>query len=73
MHDVHRNHKHKGIVDHIVPLSKDDTKAFDLDNLQTLHKSCHDGAKKEQDHRGYFIGFDANGMPIDKRHPWNLK
>jgi len=49
IHSVPPNHPHKGICDHIVPLSQDDGLALELDNLQTLHKSCHDGAKQRSD------------------------
>lgn len=48
-HEVDRNHPHKGICDHIVPLSKDLGLAFEIDNLQTLHKACHDRHKQGQD------------------------
>ena len=45
LHDVPANHPLKGVTDHIVPLSEDIDRAFDLANLQTMHKRCHDISK----------------------------
>lgn len=39
-------------IDHIVPLEVDRGLAFELDNLQLLHRSCHMSAKQRRDRRG---------------------
>jgi hypothetical protein len=44
---------------------------FDPSNLQSLCKACHDGSKQSEERRGYVIGNDATGRPLDPNHPWN--
>jgi 5-methylcytosine-specific restriction protein A len=59
------------VVDHIEPHKGDEKLFFDESNLQSLCAPCHDVVKKLQEQRGYLIGHDANGQPLDPSHPWN--
>ena len=65
--------KSKGarVVDHIVPHKGDRALFWDIDNWQGLCKRCHDSVKATEEARGYAPGCDADGMPIDSKHPWN--
>ena len=58
-------------VDHIDNDPSNNTRG----NLQSLCKPCH-SAKTMAEFHGRAItvkGCDANGMPLDPRHPWNLE
>jgi 5-methylcytosine-specific restriction endonuclease McrA len=67
-------HKKRELTcDHIRPHRGDRDLFFDLSNVQTLDKACHDGAKQRQEARGYLQGCDENGRPIDPAHPWNAR
>ena len=46
---------------------------IDPDNLGSLCKDCHDRLGQLEDIHGYVPGFDAQGFPIDPRHPANRK
>ena len=41
--------------------------------LQSLCDSCHSGRKQAFEATGQLRGADANGMPIDPHHAWNLE
>lgn len=58
------------IADHVVPHKGDRALFFDRDNLQSVCKTCHDGTKQKQEHRGYVQGCDASGVPMDALHHW---
>lgn len=58
---VHHRQDHKGDVELF----------FDLDNLMSICKACHDGPAQQTTHRGYVSGHGADGRPIDPNHPWN--
>ena len=59
------------VVDHIRPHRGDPALFHDPDNLQSLCKQHHDGAKQEQEKSGTLRGSDANGYPLDvDKHPW---
>lgn len=58
------------IVDHIAPHNGNWT-AFVTGALQSLCKTCHDGPKQVEQHRGYLDDIGADGWPIDPRHPSN--
>jgi 5-methylcytosine-specific restriction protein A len=59
------------VVDHVTEHKGNEELFFDPANLQSLCKPHHDGAKQRQEHRGYVIGIDASGRPIDASHAWN--
>jgi len=58
------------IVDHIEPHRGDKQKFFDANNLQSLCKLCHDGAKQQLEKSGALRGCDINGIPFDSGHHW---
>jgi 5-methylcytosine-specific restriction protein A len=55
-------------VDHIEPHRRDYNK-FCLGKLQSLCASCHSGAKRIVEQRGYDPAIGVDGMPLDPRHP----
>ena len=58
------------VADHIEP-HHGDPDAFWTGKLQSLCKSCHDGAKQAEESGGYMRGADESGMPLDPKHPWS--
>lgn len=58
-------------VDHIKPHKGDEVLFFDGENLQSLCKQCHDGAKQRQERTGILPGHDVSGIPVDPNHHWN--
>ena len=52
------------IADHIVPVKVDRTAVFELLNLQSLCKSCHDGAKQSEERTGARVGCGVDGVPL---------
>jgi 5-methylcytosine-specific restriction protein A len=59
------------IADHIKAHKGDEALFFDPDNLQSLCKTHHDGAKAKFERSGVVIGCDADGWPKSKNHHWN--
>lgn len=73
------------VVDHIVPhrigdalRSKDQAQIaaararfLDLANWQSLCKTCHDGAKAQQESSGVTRGCDGTGAPLDEGSHWH--
>jgi 5-methylcytosine-specific restriction protein A len=59
-----------GVVDHIKPHKGDERLFFDSDNLQSMCKTCHDKAKAIEESRGYVIGCDLDGIPLDANERW---
>ena len=57
-------------VDHIKPHKGDLQLFYDRDNLQALCASCHSGAKRIQETKGYSKGCDVDGLPLDDGHWW---
>lgn len=60
----------KLVCDHVEPHRGDEQK-FWSGPFQTLCKDCHDRVKQSEERRGYSVGNDVNGRPLDRRHPWN--
>jgi 5-methylcytosine-specific restriction protein A len=52
------------VVDHVVSIEESPRRAFDPSNLQSLCKSCHDGAKAGEEASGYARGCSADGTPL---------
>lgn len=56
------------IADHVEP-HRGDWNRFILGALQSLCKPCHDGAKREEEARGYRTDIGEDGLPLDPKHP----
>ncbi|MFL9933603.1 HNH endonuclease signature motif containing protein [Paraburkholderia sp. RL18-103-BIB-C] len=61
------------VVDHRCPHHGNLRLFFDPSNLQSLCKPHHDSSKQWEERRGIEPGCDANGNPLDARHPWNQR
>lgn len=61
------------IVDHKTPHRGDEQLFFDPANLQSLCKTCHDGAKQQLEKSGTLRGCDLDGVPLDAGHHWNRR
>lgn len=61
------------VVDHIIPHKQDWKLFWDRNNWQPLCEPHHNSLKAKEEHRGYVIGCDIAGRPIDPRHPWNSR
>lgn len=73
------------VVDHITPhkleearksgsveaIALAETMFWHRGNWQPLCKTHHDGAKAKQEARGYVVGCDESGLPLDPGHPWH--
>lgn len=57
------------VADHIKP-HNGDPELFEGD-LQSLCTPCHSKVKQIEESRGFRIGCDTDGRPIDPNHPWN--
>jgi 5-methylcytosine-specific restriction protein A len=44
---------------------------FDAGNLASSCKPCHDSTEQVIEVRGFEMGCDVAGRPLDKNHPWN--
>ncbi|WP_455275120.1 HNH endonuclease [Ralstonia thomasii] len=58
------------IADHVTRHRGDETLFFDANNLQSLCKRCHDGAKQQLEKSGTLRGCDVDGIPLDAGHHW---
>ncbi len=67
------------VVDHIRPWKDGGTDAernqlfWNQDNWQALCASCHSGVKRMEELHGYSQACGVDGLPVDRRHPWNVK
>lgn len=59
------------IADHVKPHRGDEQLFFDPNNLQSLCKRCHDGAKQQLEKSGTLRGCGVDGLPLDANHHWN--
>lgn len=76
-------HSAKLHAHHLIPHKGDEVLFWDIDNLATLCADCHELVTIEQEQpgkrlhawqieqRGYSDTIDADGYPIDSRHPFN--
>lgn len=60
------------IADHVVP-HRGDEELFFEGELQSLCKTCHDGAKQQLEKSGTLRGCGVDGLPLDANHHWNRK
>ncbi|MBS7696258.1 MAG: HNH endonuclease [Chelatococcus sp.] len=58
-------------VNHVKPHKGDWSLFIDPTNHQSVCKACHDSIVKAEEMRGYPIGNDVSGRPIDPSHHWN--
>lgn len=66
-----RHHPQAAVVNHKVKHRGDAALFFDLANTESVCKSDHDALIQKEEARGYMIGSDINGRPVDPAHPWN--
>lgn len=59
------------VVDHVKPHRGNEALFWDPRNLESWSKGCHDSLKQAQEKGGRMPGCDADGLPIDPRHPWS--
>jgi 5-methylcytosine-specific restriction enzyme A len=59
------------VVDHIIPHKGNVELFFDLENTQSLCRTCHDGTKQKLEKTGIERGCDARGNPLSSSHHWN--
>lgn len=59
------------ICNHADPESKKYPATFYTGPFTSECKPCHDGLIQRQEKRGYVIGCDAQGWPLDPSHHWN--
>lgn len=60
------------VVHHKIAHRGSEELLFDIDNLVSLCKRCHDAHGQREDKSGYLKGSDVNGYPLDERHNWCL-
>lgn len=58
------------VANHRIPHKGDWSLFADDDNLQSVCRTCHDGAVRSYEATGKMRGCDANGMPLDPNDPW---
>ena len=68
-----RHHPQAATVNHKTPHRGDPALFFDLANTESVCKSDHDRLIQKEEARGYTIGSDINGRPVDPNHPWNAR
>ncbi|NMG39900.1 HNH endonuclease [Chelativorans sp. ZYF759] len=67
------NHPRAATVNHRIAHRGDAELFFDLENVESVCKTCHDGLIQREEERGYKVGCDGEGRPVDPAHPWNLE
>lgn len=60
-------------VHHKTPHKGDRKLFFDMENLESVCKCCHDTIMQMAEKHGYSQACDVNGHPTDPNHPWNRK
>ncbi|MGX9574302.1 hypothetical protein [Mesorhizobium sp. f-mel] len=68
-----RSHPRVANVNHKIPHKGDKRLFFDLNNTESVCQTCHSNLVQKEEARGYTIGSDINGRPIDTSRPWNSK
>lgn len=68
-----RHHPRAAVANHKKAHKGDEALFFDLCNVETVCKGCHDTLIQREEARGYTIGCDDRGMPLASDHPWNRK
>jgi|OM-RGC.v1.028695540 HNH endonuclease. len=66
-----RSRPNSAVANHIKP-HKGDLKLFwDINNIETVCKECHDTRIQSREKRGFDTEIGANGWPTDPAHPVN--
>ena len=68
-----RHHPRAAVVNHKTPHRGDTALFFDVRNTETVCKADHDALIQKEEARGYTIGSDIDGRPVDPLHPWNRR
>ncbi|UVK47565.1 hypothetical protein BPNPMPFG_003352 [Mesorhizobium sp. AR07] len=68
-----RHHPQAAVVNHKLKHKGDEALFFDLANTETVCKTDHDTLIQREEARGYVIGADIDGRPVDPNHPWNAR
>lgn len=68
-----RNDPRLANVNHKIPHRGNEDLFFSIDNVETTCQACHSGLIQKEEARGYVIGSDIKGRPIDPNHPWNQR
>lgn len=66
-----RHHPRAAVVNHKKPHRGNPTLFFDLNNTESVCKQDHDALIAKEEARGYVVGSDIDGRPVDPEHPWN--
>jgi 5-methylcytosine-specific restriction endonuclease McrA len=66
-----RHHPRAAVAHHKIAHKGNPELFFDLDNVETDCKACHDTLIQREEARGYIIGCDEAGRPLASDHPWN--
>ena len=67
----HHTQPNAAICDHKIAHKGNEVLFYNINNTQTLCKSCHDGDKQRQEIHGYSNAIGEDGWPIDEQHPFN--
>ena len=61
------------MVDHITAHKGNRALFWQVSNLQSMNKGCHDKFKQSQERggAGFLAGCDAHGIPLSHEHGWN--
>ncbi|EHK56786.1 HNH endonuclease signature motif containing protein [Allomesorhizobium alhagi] len=59
------------VVHHRIAHKGDEHLFWDPENLESVCAPHHDTLIQREEARGYTIGSDINGRPVDPAHPWN--
>jgi 5-methylcytosine-specific restriction protein A len=60
-------------VNHRIPHKGDRRLFLEPSNHESVCKACHDGLIQREETRGYRIGCDGDGRPLDPAHPWRSR
>lgn len=66
-----RHHPRAAVVNHKRAHKGDEALFFDLENTESVCKADHDALIQKEEARGFAIGSDIDGRPVDPHHPWN--
>lgn len=61
------------VVNHRIPHKGDQRLFWDRSNWEAVCKPHHDRDIQRDEARGYRVGVDAAGRPVDPGHPWNAR